>query len=234
MSLVAPSERLVALPKDEKPADSAAEDVIVVDELRMRYGGKEAVAGITFRIARGEIFALLGPNGAGKTTTVEILEGFRERTDGAVSVLGVDPSEEEHLWSRADANARGGRQMSEPSEPRDYLRAAATSRVRLLPNRNGKEGVDGSSPSSDDWEVMRWEAVALDLAARSGITAPDWEIYKIDGKGVLIVTRFDRIGDHRIGYVSALTMLEAVDGDERSLGGVAKAPTFGAFPQSPL
>jgi energy-coupling factor transporter ATP-binding protein EcfA2 len=234
MSLVAPSERLVALPKDEKPADSAAEDVIVVDELRMRYGGKEAVAGITFRVARGEIFALLGPNGAGKTTTVEILEGFRERNDGTVSVLAVDPSEEEHLLSRADANARGGRQMSEPSGPRNYLRAAATSRVRLLPNRNGNEGVDGSSPSSDDWEVMRWEAVALDLAARSGITAPDWEIYKIDGKGVLIVTRFDRIGDHRIGYVSAMTMLEAVDGDERSLGGVAKAPTFGAFPQSPL
>jgi energy-coupling factor transporter ATP-binding protein EcfA2 len=159
MSLVAPSERLVALPKDEKPADSAAEDVIVVDELRMRYGGKEAVAGITFRVARGEIFALLGPNGAGKTTTVEILEGFRERNDGTVSVLGVDPSEEEHLLSRADANARGGRQMSEPSGPRNYLRAAATSRVRLLPNRNGKEGVDGSSPPEGSAEKRRTSAL---------------------------------------------------------------------------
>ncbi len=59
MSLVAPSERLVALPKDEKPAGSAAEDVIVVDELRMRYGATEAVAGITLRVARGEIFAFL-------------------------------------------------------------------------------------------------------------------------------------------------------------------------------
>jgi serine/threonine-protein kinase HipA len=68
-------------------------------------------------------------------------------------------------------------------------------------------------PSSDDWDVMRWEAVALDLAARSGITAPDWQIHEIDGKGVLIVTRFDRTGDRRVGYVSAMTMLEAVDGD---------------------
>jgi len=70
---------------------------------------------------------------------------------------------------------------------------------------------------------MRWEAVALDLAARSGITAPDWQIHEIDGKGVLIVTRFDRTGDRRVGYVSAMTMLEAVDGDERSYIDVAEA-----------
>ncbi len=56
----------------------------------MRYGATEAIAGINLRVARGEIFAFLGPNGAGKTTTVEILEGFRERTGGTVSVLGVD------------------------------------------------------------------------------------------------------------------------------------------------
>jgi ABC-2 type transport system ATP-binding protein len=98
MSLVAPSEPLVALPEDEKPAGSVAEDVIVVDQLRMRCGGTEAVAGITFRVARGEIFAFLGPNGAGKTTTVEILEGFRERTGGTVSVLGVDPSDGDREW----------------------------------------------------------------------------------------------------------------------------------------
>ncbi len=85
MSLVDASERLVALPKDESLADSASEDVIVVDELRMRYGATEAVAGINLRVARGEIFAFLGPNGAGKTTPVEILEGFRERTDAVAT-----------------------------------------------------------------------------------------------------------------------------------------------------
>src|SRR5205807_1169501 len=58
-----------------------------------RYGEFEAVRGIAFTVARGEVFGLLGPNGAGKTTTVEILEGYRERTSGFVSVLGHDPGQ---------------------------------------------------------------------------------------------------------------------------------------------
>lgn len=58
------------------------------------YGGVTAVAGIDFEIRRGEIFALLGPNGAGKTTTVEILEGYRARDAGQVTVLGCNPGRE--------------------------------------------------------------------------------------------------------------------------------------------
>src|SRR5437868_3033679 len=64
---------------------------IEVRGLQKRYGEFEAVRGIDFEVARGEVFGLLGPNGAGKTTTVEILEGYRERTAGEVSVLGFDP-----------------------------------------------------------------------------------------------------------------------------------------------
>ena len=64
---------------------------IEVRELRKSYGEKEAVRGIDFSVARGEIFGLLGPNGAGKTSTVEILEGYRDRSSGEVSVLGYDP-----------------------------------------------------------------------------------------------------------------------------------------------
>ena len=66
--------------------------VINVRGLEKSYGSNKAVAGIDLTIEPGEIFALLGPNGAGKTTTVEILEGFRNRDRGEVTVLGVDPA----------------------------------------------------------------------------------------------------------------------------------------------
>jgi len=74
---------------------------IEVQELRKSYGSLEAVRGISFAVERGEIFGLLGPNGAGKTTTVEILEGYRARTGGEVSVLGHDPEQAgRHLRER--------------------------------------------------------------------------------------------------------------------------------------
>jgi len=66
-------------------------NAISVRGLRKSYDGVEAVRGIDFEVAAGEVFGLLGPNGAGKTTTVEILEGYRKRDAGDVSVLGFDP-----------------------------------------------------------------------------------------------------------------------------------------------
>ena len=67
-------------------------NAIEVRDLRKSYGPLEALRGISFEVRRGEVFGLLGPNGAGKTTTVEILEGYRERSGGEVSVLGFDPA----------------------------------------------------------------------------------------------------------------------------------------------
>ena len=64
---------------------------VTVTDLHKSYGQLEAVRGVSFEIEQGEVFGLLGPNGAGKTTTVEVLEGYRKRDGGAVSVLGVDP-----------------------------------------------------------------------------------------------------------------------------------------------
>jgi ABC-2 type transport system ATP-binding protein len=71
---------------------------IEVRGLRKLYGSVEAVAGIDVTVEVGEVFALLGPNGAGKTTTVEILEGYRERSAGDVSVLGYDPANGERAF----------------------------------------------------------------------------------------------------------------------------------------
>jgi len=74
--------------------DRATVGAVAVDitDLHKSYGPVEAVRGISLRVEEGEVFALLGPNGAGKTTTVEILEGFRHRDSGTVSVLGFDPA----------------------------------------------------------------------------------------------------------------------------------------------
>jgi ABC-2 type transport system ATP-binding protein len=68
-------------------------NAIVVRDLRKSYAGVEALRGISFDVAEGEVFGLLGPNGAGKTTTVEILEGYRRRDGGEASVLGHDPGD---------------------------------------------------------------------------------------------------------------------------------------------
>ncbi|HEX3562701.1 MAG TPA: ABC transporter ATP-binding protein [Solirubrobacterales bacterium] len=75
-----------------------ADSVISVQGLRKSYGDLEAVRGIDLEVGAGEIFAFLGPNGAGKTTTVEILEGYRERSGGEVSVLGIDPQAADRGW----------------------------------------------------------------------------------------------------------------------------------------
>jgi ABC-2 type transport system ATP-binding protein len=71
---------------------------VAVGDLRKSYGGHEALRGISFEIRPGEVFSLLGPNGAGKTTTIEILEGYRPRDGGEVSVLGVDPARASNAW----------------------------------------------------------------------------------------------------------------------------------------
>ena len=74
------------------------DSVISVRGLRKSYGALDAVRGIDLDVPHRQIFAFLGPNGAGKTTTVEVLEGYRERTSGEVSVLGVDPDRADHEW----------------------------------------------------------------------------------------------------------------------------------------
>ena len=74
------------------------EAVVEVRGLRMRYGEVDVLDGVEFDVHRGEVVTLLGPNGAGKTTTIEILEGFRMPSDGAVSVLGVDPAHADENW----------------------------------------------------------------------------------------------------------------------------------------
>lgn len=71
---------------------------VSIKGLRKSYDDFEAVKGVDLTIEAGQVFAILGPNGAGKTTTVEILEGYRERSAGEVTVLGIDPAQATREW----------------------------------------------------------------------------------------------------------------------------------------
>jgi ABC-2 type transport system ATP-binding protein len=90
------------------------EAVISVTDLRMRYGDRDVLVGLSFDVFAGELFALLGPNGAGKTTTVEILEGYRRRSGGQATVLGTDPWQAGRSW-----RARIGVMLQETGPERD-------------------------------------------------------------------------------------------------------------------
>ena len=88
------------------------------------------------------------------------------------------------------------------------------------------------SPANDEWDVMRWEAVALELARLAGMKVPDWHLETLDGKPVLIIDRFDRTAQgQRLGYVSAMTMLEATDHTQRSYLEIASV-IQGSSPQA--
>ena len=109
----------------------SAVPALAVRELRKSYGEVAAVAGISFTVEQGEVFGLLGPNGAGKTTTVEILEGYRTRDGGDVTVLGVDP---EHGGSAL--RERIGVVLQASDMPADADRARGAPDVRRLLRRS--------------------------------------------------------------------------------------------------
>jgi ABC-2 type transport system ATP-binding protein len=68
--------------------------IVAAHDLRKRYGSLQAVDGVSFEIAEGEVFGILGPNGAGKTTTLEMIEGMRPIDSGAAVVDGIDVSQD--------------------------------------------------------------------------------------------------------------------------------------------
>jgi serine/threonine-protein kinase HipA len=87
---------------------------------------------------------------------------------------------------------------------------------------DGRAAIAKFPSATDNWDVIRWEAVALTLARDAGIWVPGTTVELADGKAVLIVDRFDRDGPQRTGYVSAMTMLEASDGEHRSYVDIAE------------
>jgi serine/threonine-protein kinase HipA len=115
---------------------------------------------------------------------------------GAADALERDEASEEELR----ALLRGGSSLG-----------GARPKAHVI-DRDGKPAIAKFPRAADDHDVMRWEAVALALARAAGIAVADWALHLVDGQPVLIVDRFDRSRGERIGYVSAMTMLEATDG----------------------
>ncbi|QNE35306.1 type II toxin-antitoxin system HipA family toxin [Leifsonia shinshuensis] len=92
--------------------------------------------------------------------------------------------------------------------------------------RDGAELAIAKFPHQDDsWDVMAWEKTALDLAASAGVTVAASELLEIEGRSVLVVRRFDRAGEERVGYISAMTLVQGADGDARDYLEVADAMT---------
>ena len=114
-----------------------ADSAVSVHGLRKSYGERTAVDGVDLDIPRGEVFALLGPNGAGKTTTVEILEGYRSRDAGEVSVLGVDPGRRDAAVAGPGRHraAVGDRPLRAHRHARRCGTSRATTRGRGTPTR---------------------------------------------------------------------------------------------------
>lgn len=166
----------------------------------------------------GEIDYLLGVGdalrqGALRFRDPETDEFLADDDDGVPHLVDLPD-----LLSLAD---RAERDVADEEELAILLRGGsslggARPKVHVL-DRDGRVAI-AKFPrlSSDEWDVTRWEATTLELARASGIVAPPSRLHEIDSKGVLLVDRFDREGEVRVGYVSAMTMLEAVDGEERS------------------
>ncbi len=195
-----PPDRGRGLPPGPTRRESPAmtERVIEVEGLRKSYGGVEAVRGIDLHVDRGEVFALLGPNGAGKTTTVEILEGFRGRSDGrgerarsrSCPTRGVAPTAHRHR-----AAVDRGRPL--PHRARDGRACTAgTTRRRAPPTRSssswgsrrsGTRGCSSSREASSDDSTWRSRSPATQSCCSSTSPRPDstpapgahaWEIVK--------------------------------------------------------
>ena len=133
-----------------------------------------------------------------EATAVPHLIKLGSLLDSVGRVEGDDPdSEALRLLLRAGSSIGGARPKAALLNSRGELVIAKFPRV-----------------GSDEWDVMAWEKLTLDLAALAGINVPRTELVAINGHNVLLLNRFDRDDQIRIGYVSAMTMLEALDGDQ--------------------
>jgi len=183
-----------------------------------RAEGRRAKAGDQARRSLGEIDYLLGVRddmrqGALRFRDPEAGDFLAREGEGVPTLIGLP---------RLLASAERVDKEEEDDEDLRVLLKGGSSLGGARPKAhviddNGRAAIAKfPKPSSDRWEVIRWEAVALRLARLAGIEVPASRLIEVSGRAVLVVDRFDRLGGGRVPYVSAMTMLEAGDGDSGS------------------
>lgn len=223
-------------------------NAIEVHHLNKRYGEFPAVRDVTFTVATGEVFCLLGPNGAGKTTTTEILEGYRKRSGGDVSVLGFDPERGQRRFRErigivlqecgvqedltvAEVFEMYGRYYPRRLDVADVIRvveldAKASDRVRGLSGGQRRRLDVGLALIGDpDLIFLDEPTTGFDPSARR----QSWSTFRALcdlGKTVLLTTHFmdeaEALAD-RIAVVAAGTIV--AEGTPATLGGRDRAST---------
>jgi len=234
--------------------------VIEVRGLRKAYGDVEALRGLDLEVREGEVLAFLGPNGAGKTTAVEILEGFRERDAGELSVLGEDPARAGRAW-----RARIGVVLQESEPPglltvREALELFAgyfphpldvdetIARVGLVPQADQRAGklsggqkrrLDVAMALVGDPELLFLDepTTGFDPAARREA----WEVIaslSALGKTILLTTHYleeaerlaDRVAVVKDGVIVAAGTPAELAGARTDTATIAFAPVAGELP----
>lgn len=221
---------------------------ITVRGLIRNYGEFRAVDGVDLDVQRGEIFALLGPNGAGKTTTVEILEGYRHRDGGTVSVLGHDPAQPTQTWRRRLGIVLQGngdlRQLTvaevvhhfasfyaDPRDPDEVITAVGledkrdTRTINLSGGQRRRVDVALGILGRPELVFMDEPTTGFDPEARRQF----WDLIaglRAEGTTVLLTTHYLDEAEHladRVGVIAGGRILEVAT--PATLGGRAKAAT---------
>lgn len=194
--------RLIARAEKHR-AEASAEVGRSLGEIDFLLGGRDDMRQGALRFRDPETGAFLSEAGSGVPALIDLPR-----------LLAASEREERDEADDADLAALlgGGSSLG-----------GARPKAHVIDERGRPAIAKFPSPANDDWDVMRWEAVALGLARAAGLDVPDSRLLDVGGKAVLLVNRFDRDSSDRIGYASAMTMLEASDDESGSYLEIADA-----------
>ena len=206
-TLLARAERMQAKEEGRAPRQLTDLDYVLGVSDLTRQGA------IRFSLGHGEDF--LSPPDASAVPPIIALPRLMAAAQGFLD----DPDSEEDLKILlAPGSSLGG----------------ARPKASVL-DKDGKLSIAKFPKTDDRYSVNAWEHLALDLARAAGIRTAESKIFAIEEQEVILLPRFDRDGDLRVPFLSAMSMLDAVDGEPRSYLEIADAiRRFGASTRSDL